>query len=69
MISGDSPVLFMYQPENLSDESIQAIGEFLHEICRSFEQMNATQLNRVLYSQEDIISNFECSVENEDEPF
>ena len=68
MKSGDSPVLFVFPPEELSDESVHAISEFLYEICRSFELHYATQLSRALCAQEDITSNFQCDVE-EDEPF
>jgi hypothetical protein len=38
MKKGDSPVMIVYPPDELSDESIYAMSEFLHEICRAFEQ-------------------------------
>ncbi len=38
MKKGDAPVMFLYPPENLSDEAIVAVSELLHEICRAFEQ-------------------------------
>jgi hypothetical protein len=38
MKKGDSPVMIVYPPDDLSDESIYAMSEFLHEICRAFEQ-------------------------------
>lgn len=52
MNSGDSPVLLVYPPDELSDESIYAISEFLHEICRSFEQHYQRRLNRFAEEQE-----------------
>ena len=69
MKNGDSPVLFVYPPEELSDESVHAIADFLYAICQSFEQMYARQLSRAPYSQDDRISNFTCEVMNEDDPF
>ena len=52
MNSSDSPVLLVYPPDELSDESIYAISEFLHEICRSFEQHYQRRLNRFADEQE-----------------
>ena len=52
MNSGDSPVLLVYPPDELSDESIHAISEFLHEICRSIEQHYQRRLNRFADEQE-----------------
>lgn len=69
MKSGDMPVMFVYPPEELSDESVHAISEFLYAICRSFDQRYAKQLRRVLYAQEDITSNLECKIREEDDPF
>ena len=34
MNNGDSPVMFVYPPEELSDESVHAISDFLHAICQ-----------------------------------
>jgi hypothetical protein len=69
MKNGDSPVLFVYPPEDLSDESVHAISDFLYAICQSFDQQYARQLSRAPYTQEDRISNFQCEVTEEDEPF
>lgn len=69
MKSGDSPVLFVYPPEDLSDESVHAISEFLYAICRSFDQQYARQLSLAHDAQEGITSNFHCEVEENDEPF
>lgn len=69
MKSGDTPVLLVHPPEELSDESVHAISEFLYSICKSFDQQYARQLSRVLYTKEDRISNFQCEVGEEDEPF
>jgi hypothetical protein len=52
MKSGDSPVLLVYPPDDLSDESIHAISEFLHEICRSFEQHYHRRINQFADAQE-----------------
>ena len=52
MKRGDSPVLLIYPPDELSDESIHAISEFLHEICRSFEQHYHGHINRFRDTQE-----------------
>ena len=38
MKKGDAPVIFVYPPDELSDEGVYAISEFLHEMCRAFEQ-------------------------------
>lgn len=69
MKNGDSPVLFVYPPEGLSDESVHAISDFMYTICRSFDQHYARQLSRAPYAQEDIISNFTCEAGEEDDPF
>jgi hypothetical protein len=69
MKSGDSPVLFVYPPDDLSDESVHAISEFLYAICRSFDQQYARQLSLIHDAHEGITSKFHCEVAEEDEPF
>jgi len=70
MNNGDSPVMFVYPPEELSDESVHAISDFLHAICQSFERTYAQPLSQAPYTQEDrIISTFTCEVGDEDDPF
>lgn len=46
MKKGDSPVMIVYPPDDLSDESIHAMSEFLHEICRAFEQHYHRRITR-----------------------
>ena len=46
MKKGDAPVMIVYPPEDLSDESIYAMSEFLHEICRAFEQHYYRRITR-----------------------
>jgi len=69
MNCGDSPVLSVYLPEDLSDESVHAISDFLNEISQAFDQMYRNALSRPPYTQEDRISTFECEIEDEDDPF
>jgi hypothetical protein len=66
---GDSPVLLVYMPEDLSDESVHAISDFLNEISQAFDQMYRNALSRPPYTQEDRISTFKCNIEDEDDPF
>ena len=42
---GDSPVLLVYMPEDLSDESVHAISNFLNEISLTFDQMYVKALS------------------------
>lgn len=57
MKKGDSPVMIIYPPDELSDESIYAMSEFLHEICRSFEQHYYRQISRHINQLEsDVLS-------------
>jgi hypothetical protein len=69
MNCGDSPVLLVYMPEDLSDESVHAISDFLNEISQAFDQMYRNALSRPPYTQEDRISTFKCNIEDEDDPF
>ena len=74
MKSGDSPVLFVYPPDELSDESVHAISEFLHEICRSFEQHYHRRINRFADAQERearerIYTTSHCETEDGEQPF
>ena len=69
MNCGDSPVLSVYLPEDLSDESVHAISDFLNEISQAFDQMYRRTLSRPTYTQEDRISTFECKIEDEGDPF
>lgn len=69
MNGGDSPVLSVYLPEDLSDESVHAISNVLNEISQSFDQMYRHALSRPPYTQEDRISTFECKIEDDDDPF
>jgi hypothetical protein len=69
MSSGDSPVLLLCLPEDLSDESAHAISDFLNGICQSFDQMYRRALSRPPYTQEERISTFKCEIEDEDDPF
>lgn len=69
MNCGDSPVLLVYMPDDLSDESVHAISDFLSTISQAFDQMYRHALSRPPYTQEDRISTFKCEIEDEDEPF
>ncbi len=69
MNCGDSPVLSVYLPEDLSDESVHAISDFLSTISQYFDQMYRDALSRPPYTQEDRISTFVCNIEDEDDPF
>lgn len=69
MNSGDSPVLSVYLPDDLSDESIHAISDFLNTISQSFDQMYRRTLSRPPYIQEDRISTFECKIGDDEDPF
>jgi len=69
MNGGDSPVLSVYLPEDLSDESVHAISDFLNTISQSFDQMYANALKRPPYSQEDRISNFKSEIGGDEDPF
>ena len=74
MKNGDSPVLFVYPADELSDESIHAMSEFLHEICRSFEQHYHRRINRFADAQERearerIYTSNHCETEDGDQPF
>jgi hypothetical protein len=74
MNSGDSPVLLVYPPEDLSDESAHAISEFLHEICRSFEQHFHRRINRFRDAQEQearerTYTRYHCEDVEETDPF
>lgn len=60
--------ILMYPPE-LSDDSVQAVWEFLDEICRSFERNYATQLKRRLDTEEGINNGRLRLDESEDDPF
>ena len=46
MKKGDSPVIIVYPPDDLTDESIYAMSEFLHEICRAYEQHYHRRITR-----------------------
>lgn len=46
MKKGDSQVLILYPPDDISDESVYAISEFLHEICRAFEHHYHRRITR-----------------------
>jgi F0F1-type ATP synthase delta subunit len=69
MNGGDSPVLSVYLPEDLTDESVHAISDFLNTISQTFDQMYANALKRPSYSQEDRISTFECEIGDDEDPF
>jgi hypothetical protein len=74
MKNGDSPVLLVYPPDDLSDESIHAISELLHEICRSFEQHYHRRINRFAdakerEARERIYTGKHCDAEDGDNSF
>jgi len=69
MNCGDSPVLSVYLPEDLSDESVHAISNVLNEISQAFDQMYRNALSRPPYTQEDRISSFECKIGEDEDPF
>lgn len=52
MIRGDAPSLFVYPLDELSDEAIYAISEYLHEICRSFEDYYHVRIHRYSEARE-----------------
>jgi hypothetical protein len=51
MNNDDAPVMLVYPPD-LSDESVQAVGEFLRELSNSFERHYFVQLRRLLDTQD-----------------
>ena len=51
MNNDDAPVMIMHPPD-LSDESVQAVWEFLHELSSSFERHYFVQLRRPLNTQD-----------------
>ena len=51
MNDNDEPVMIMYPPD-LSDESVQAVWEFLRELSNSFERNYLMQLRRMQNSQD-----------------
>jgi hypothetical protein len=57
MKKGDAPVMIIYPPDELSEESIYAMSEFLHEICRSFEQHYHIQISRHINKLENDVLN------------
>lgn len=69
MNNGDKPVLLVYPPENLSDESVHAISDYMYAICSAFEQHYNKQLMQKFDGQEDRISNFHCEIDDENDPF
>ena len=69
MKNADTPGLWVYPPEELSDESVHAISEFMYSICEAFDKQYARQLSRVLYTKDDRIGELQCEVGEEDEPF
>jgi len=46
MNKGDAPAMILYPPDELSDEAVWAMSEFLHEMCRAFEHNYNTRINR-----------------------
>jgi hypothetical protein len=38
--------MILYPPDDLSDEAIYAMSEFLHEMCRAFEQHYHKRITR-----------------------
>lgn len=46
MKKGDSPVMIVYPPDDLSDEAVYAMSEFLQEVCRAFEQHYHRRITR-----------------------
>jgi hypothetical protein len=69
MNCGDSPVLSVYLPEDLTDESVHAISNVLNEISQAFDQMYRHALSRPPYALEDRISTFECKAGDDEDPF
>ena len=51
MNNDDAPVMIMHPPD-LSDESVQAVWEFLHELSSSFERHYFVQLRRLLNTKD-----------------
>jgi hypothetical protein len=66
---GGSPALLVYMPEDLSDESVHAISNFLNDISQAFDQMYSNALSRPPYTQEDRISTFKCEIGDDEDPF
>lgn len=46
MNGGEYPVLSVYMAEDLSDESVHALSDFLNEISQAFDQMYRHALSR-----------------------
>ena len=74
MKKGDSPVMIVYPPDALSDESIYAMSEFLHEICRAFEQHYYRRITRQINILEQgerdrVYTGHPAETRDEEEPF
>ena len=74
MKKGDAPVMFVYPPDDLSDESIYAMSEFLHEICRAFEQHYCKRITRHSEllerdARERVYTGYPAKTRDEDDPF
>lgn len=74
MMRGDAPSLFVYPPDELSDEAIYAISEYLHEICRSFEDYYHVRIRR--YSEareweerERVYESYHHEMRDDEDPF
>lgn len=74
MNKGDSPVMIVYPPDDLSDESVYAMSEFLQEICRAFEQHYQRRITRQVKVrerdvQDRVYTGRPTETRDEDEPF
>ena len=74
MKKGDSPIMFLYPPDDLSDESVYAMSEFLQEICRAFEQHYQRRITghakvREREVQDCVYTGHPNETRDEDEPF
>lgn len=74
MTRGDALPLFVNPPDELSDEAIYAISEYLNEICRSFENRYYAHIHRYLEARqreerERVCESHPREARDEEEPF
>lgn len=74
MKKGDSPVMILYPPDDLSDDASYAMSEFLHEICRAFEQHYYRRITRHINvlergAQDRVYTGHPKETGDEEEPF
>ena len=74
MKKGDAPAMILYPPDELSDEAVYAMSEFLHEISRAFEQHYYRRITRHINVLEQdtldrVYTGHPIETRDEEEPF